>query len=1094
MPESVVTLNSICSIEVLYANPTDTVVSVLHRMRKSDVSSMVIIDAEEPVGIITEKDILRLVSLGDRDLGQMTAAQVMTSPVKTLPCDCEFQQAYELMQRENLRHIVVTNPNGSLKGIATETDFVQHLGFEYLAQIKHVDAVMERVILFISPTASLRQAFALMNEKKTSSIVIGEGHRADGILTERDVVRLIDDKVDLNNTPVSQYMSSPVETVRADASLLDARKIMQTKSVRRLLVSDNDNRIVGLLTRQHLADRLQNHFINTMRNALDSLNQQLLISKHKADHYHGFFESSPLAYQSLDAYGNLIEVNACWRAMTGYNEVDVIGKPFSNLLEDGQEAQFKLGFAQLKQTGQIKNIHYRILSKSGHRLDIHLDGRAIYDNEQRFLQTHCLLTNLTEKHKIDSQLQMFRELVDRSNDALFIIESQTARIIDLNQASCHYLGYSREQLLGTQVTAFSDCHKDLDSWKAILKIIKSSNKGSVFESVHITADGLKIPVEISSILLDADGREVVLSTVRDITERKQAEQKSRQESDFLQAVLDCIGDPVMVIDKHYRVVKSNRAADDYYYHCLQQDDKPCYASVQNSGSPCQICPLKDVMESRHPTTRIHEHKMKGGEIRTFELMASPLYDAEGHVTGLVESSRDITDHIVIQKSLQEKEKSLDFLAHHDPLTRLPNRLLFGDRLKQALLHAKRSQKVIGLLFIDLDEFKEINDSFGHNLGDRLLIKVSERLKHHVRDYDTISRLGGDEFTIIIEDIQQPEDASLIAQNLLIAFDEPIILDEQQLHISLSIGISLFPNDATQPEDLIRNADTAMYRAKAAGKNRYEFYTQEMTDQAFERILMVGAMRNAIEHEQFVLHYQPQIDISDNRIIGAEALIRWKDPQLGIIPPDRFIPLAEKTGMIKMIDYWVLDTVCRNIREWQSAGYQVPRISVNVSARHFGSNTLATQVATILERNQCSSEMIELEITEGVILNNPTRAGKELKEIRDMGIRLAIDDFGTGYSSLSYLKALPLDRLKIDHSFIRDIPEDMNDQAIARAVIALAGSLGLEVIAEGMETEQQRQFLLDEGCLYAQGFLFSKGVPENEFLALLKNDSLEKPRH
>lgn len=1084
MSESVVTLDSICSPEVLHASPTDAVLSVLHRMRKSDVSSIVIIDAEEPVGIITEKDILRLVSIGDQNLGQMTAAQVMTAPVKTLPGDYEFQQAYELMQQENLRHLVVINPNGRLRGIATETDFVQHLGFEYLAEIKHVDAIMERMILFVSPDTRLRQAFALMNEKKVSSVIVGEG-RAEGILTERDVVRLIDDKIDLNNTPVCEHMSSPVETVQAEASLLDARKIMQAKRIRRLLVNDNNGRIVGLLTRQHLADRLQSHFIEVMRNTLDTLNQQLLISKHKAEHYHGFFESSPLAYQSLDAYGNLIEVNACWRAMTGYDETDVIGKPFKDLLDKGQEAKFKLGFAQFKEAGHIENVHYRLRTKQGSRLDIQLDGQVVYDNDQQFLQTHCLLTNLTEKHKLDSQLHMFRELVDRSNDALFVIEAKTARIIDINQASCNYLGYSREQLLDTPVTAFSERHPDFDSWKGILQLIRSNQKGSVYESIHITADGLKVPVEISSILLDANGEEVVLSTVRDITERKQAEQKSRQESDFLQSVLDCIGDPVMVIDNNYQVVKSNRAADDYYYHCLQQADKPCYSSAQNSDNPCPICPLKEVITNRHPTTRIHEHQMQDGETRTFELIASPLYDAEGNVTGLVESSRDITDHIAIQKSLQEKEKSLDFLAHHDPLTKLPNRLLFGDRLKQGLRHAKRSKKMIGLLFIDLDEFKEINDSFGHNLGDQLLIKVSERLKLHIREYDTISRLGGDEFTIIIEDIQQPEDASLIAQNLLTAFNEPIILDEQQLHVSLSIGISLFPNDADQPEDLIRNADTAMYRAKAAGKNRYEFYTQEMTDQAFERILMVGAMRNAIEHEQFVLHYQPQIDIADNRIIGAEALIRWKDPQLGIIPPDRFIPLAEKTGMIKMIDHWVLDTVCRNIGEWQKEGYQVPRISVNLSPRHFGNNSLATEVASILERNQCNSAMIELEITEGVIMNNPTRAGKELKQIREMGIRLAIDDFGTGYSSLSYLKTLPLDRLKIDHSFIRDIPEDSNDQAIARAVIALSNSLGLEVIAEGMETEAQRQFLIDEGCRYAQGFLFSRGVPEDEFLALLK---------
>lgn len=1085
MSESTVSLGSICSLEVLHAHPKDRVLSVLHQMRRSHVSSIVILDQQEPIGIITETDILRLVGTVEQDISQLMAADIMASPVKTLRVDCDFQQAYEVMQQEKLRHIVVLNLDGSLKGIATETDFIQHLGLEYLTEIKHVSAVMERVILFISPNATLRQAFTLMNEKHISCIVVGENHRADGILTERDVVRLIDDNVDLQNAKVSQYMSYPVETVLGNFSLLEAREMMQIKNVRRLLVSDGEGRIIGLLTRQHLLDRLQTHFVTIMRNALETLNQQLLISKHKAEHYHGFFESSPLAYQSLDAQGNLLEVNACWRLMMGYEDIEVIGKPFLSLLEAGQEEKFQRCFSVFKEKDHLKNITYRLKTKSGERLDIQIDGQIVRNSEHQFAQAHCLLTNLTEKHKMDGQLALFRQLIDHSNDALFVIDAKTSQVIDINRASCNYLGYSREQLIGKRVVDFSQTNPNFDCWEKMLSAIQNDKDHSaLFDSVHLTADGREIAVEISSKLLEANGEQVLLSTARDITERKQAEIETRQKSDFLQAVIDCIGDPVRVINTDYQVIKSNRAANDYYYQCMQQEGKFCYSKMHKEA-PCAICPLESVIKNRRPATRVHEHTMENGELRTFELMASPLYDSGDNIMGLVESSRDITDHIAIQKSLQEKEKSLDYLAHHDPLTKLPNRLLFKDRLTQALRHAKRNNHLVGLLFIDLDEFKEINDSFGHSLGDLLLIKVSERLQHHVRDYDTISRLGGDEFTIIIEDVKQPKDLSFIAQKLLRAFDEPVVLDGQQLHAGLSIGISLYPNDAEQSEALLRNADTAMYRAKDLGKNRYEFYTQEMTEQALERVRMVSAMRNAIEQEQFVLHYQPQIDLIDNRIIGAEALIRWHDPQMGNIGPDSFIPLAEKTGMITLIDGWVMNTVCSDIRKWQQAGYDVPRISLNISARHFGNNSLTKEITAILDKHQCSSEMIELEITEGVIMNNSTRVGRELEEIREMGIRLAIDDFGTGYSSLSYLKALPLDRLKIDHSFIRDIPQDLNDQAIARAIIAMSDSLGLEVIAEGMETEEQRQFLLDEGCRYAQGFLFSKGVPAEAFLKLLK---------
>ncbi len=1081
MSEAVVTLNTICSMDLLHAHPTDAALSVLHRMRKSHVSSIVIVDRQAPLGIITEKDILSLVSQADRDLTELTAADIMTSPVKTMYGDDDFQHAYEEMQRENVRHIVVINRDGSVRGIATETDFVQHLGFEYLSEIKHVEAVMERSILFVPPDCSLRKAFTVMSEEKTSSVVVGDGLNAMGILTERDVVRLLDDQIDLNNSQVCDYMSSPVATIDIGTSLLDARQMMQAMGIRRLLVADADGKVIGLLTRQHLIDRLQTHFIQMMRDAIDSLNKQLNNSRDKAIHYQGFFENSPMAYQSLDADGNIIEVNACWRALMGYESWEVIGTPFKKLLAPGQEDQFDHCFSSFNINGYVKNIHYQLETKTGDKVEVQLDGQIIFDEAHNFLQTQCLLTNLTEKYKTDSQLRLFRQLIDHSNDALFVIDAETSRILDINQATCNYLGYEREQLLQMSVTDISDQSHDPDSWHQRISLV--GEKGGMFEATHTTSDGRKVPVEISAVLQSVNGMQVVLSTARDITERKQAEQRVREESNFLQAVIDCIGDPVMVIGTDYKVMRSNRAADDYSFNCLQHHEKPCYKVAHDSDGPCPECPLTDVVASKKTFTRIHEYTNKSGETRTFELMASPLYDAHGQVTGLVQSSRDITDHIKTRQTLVEKEKSLDFLAHHDPLTKLPNRLLFGDRLEQALRHAKRNNTGVALLFIDLDEFKEINDSFGHNLGDQLLQKVSERLKKHVRDNDTISRLGGDEFTIIVEDIANSNDAARVAQTLLNVFNQPIELDEQ-LHISLSIGISLYPDDADQPEALIRNADTAMYRAKAAGKNRYEFYTQEMTDQAFERILIIGALRNAIEHEQFVLHYQPQIDLRDNRIIGAEALIRWKDPQMGTIEPARFIPIAEKTGMIRMIDHWVLDTVCRNISAWQQQGYQVPRISINISARHFGSNSLAAEVAGILDHNRCSSEMIELEITEGVIMNNPERAGKELKQLREMGIRLAIDDFGTGYSSLSYLKTLPLDRLKIDHSFIRDITDDMNDQAISRAIIALADSLGLEVIAEGMETREQRQFLIDENCFYAQGFLFSKGIPEDAFLSLL----------
>lgn len=1088
MPETVVTLDKICSMEVLRANPADPVLSILHRMRRARISSMVITEYDKPVGMITEKDIIRLVTVSDKDLTELCAEDVMTSPVVTMPASEDFQAAYQEMQRRKLRHIVVINDAGHLRGIASETDFVQHLGFEYLAEIKHVEAVMERVLVYTPVDATLRQAFEIMSEKQISSVIVGDECQVEGILTERDVIRLLDDRVELDEALVGQYMSSPVKTIDPGTSLLDARQMMQERNVRRLLVKDKQGYTVGLLTRQNLIDRLQTHFIRLMRDAIEQLHVQLENSRSKEIHYRGFFESSPLAYQSLDQQGNFIEVNQSWRQMLGYSNGELVGTPFAALLAPGQEEKFKLCFQGFKQAGEAKEVTYFLQSKNGTTLEIQFDGQVVRDDEGRFIRTHCVLTNVTKQKQIDSQLKLFRRLIDSSNDALFVIDAATAHILDLNDAACRYLEYTRDELLNTPVTDFSEKISTMSLWLEKCSQIRKSQQGVLYESAHITRTGKKIPVEISSTLQEAHGKDVIVSTVRDISERKAAERRLQEESNFLQAIIDSIGDPVMVIDTDFQVIKANREARDYYFNGESPGNEPCYRAAHSSTTPCHqdglVCPLRDVIETNSSTTIVHEHTSSQGESRIFELMASPLYGSDGKISGIVESSRDITEHIKIQKALEEKERSLDHLAHHDPLTQLPNRLLFTDRLEQALRSAKRDNSGVALLFIDLDEFKEINDSFGHNLGDRLLKQVSLRLIKHTRDSDTIARLGGDEFTVITSGLTRPEDAAIIAQHLLEAFKEPIKLDQQRLHISLSIGISLYPDDADNAEALIRNADTAMYRAKSAGKNRYEFYTQDMTDQAFERILMVGALRNAIEQEQFVLHYQPQYDLRSGEIIGAEALIRWRDEQLGLIEPDRFIPVAEKTGLIHGIDIWVLNQVCKTVKHWECQGITLPRISVNISARHFGSNSLAREVTEILSHHNCCSTKIELEVTESVILNNPARASLELNQLREMGIHLAIDDFGTGYSSLAYLKKLPLDRLKIDRSFISDIPDDKNDEAISQAVIAMASSLGLEVIAEGMETEEQRDFLINSGCYSAQGFLLSKALPEAEFIKLL----------
>lgn len=425
------------------------------------------------------------------------------------------------------------------------------------------------------------------------------------------------------------------------------------------------------------------------------------------------------------------------------------------------------------------------------------------------------------------------------------------------------------------------------------------------------------------------------------------------------------------------------------------------------------------------------------------------------------------------------EQALEYKAHHDELTHLSNRALFLDRLEHAIKKAKRQKRLLAVLFIDLDRFKEINDSLGHEMGDAVLIEVADRLREHLREIDTIARLGGDEFTLIIEDIEDIQKVNAIALKLLATLQHPMEIQKHQLYVTISIGISLFPLDGSDPQSLLRNADSAMYKAKEEGRNSYQYYTAELTQRAFARVSLESNLRRAIANHEFVVYYQPQINGASGEIIGMEALVRWQHPEEGLVSPERFIPLAEETGLILSIDEFVMKEGMRQIAHWYSQGLNPGVLSLNLAMKQLWQENFAQMLQDMLKESGCSAEWIELEVTEGEVMKNPEKAIGILQEIHALGVKLAIDDFGTGYSSLSYLKRLPVDILKIDQSFIRGIPENNEDIAIVRSIIALAKSMGMSVIAEGVETLEQKEFLVENGCPNIQGYFYSRPINGRE---------------
>ena len=538
-------------------------------------------------------------------------------------------------------------------------------------------------------------------------------------------------------------------------------------------------------------------------------------------------------------------------------------------------------------------------------------------------------------------------------------------------------------------------------------------------------------------------------------------------------VFDCTREGVLVSDRNGLIVHVNRALVEITGYTPQEvlGQSPSMFKSGRHGPAF----YQDVFESLKNTGQWHGeiwNRRKSGEVYPQWQTIRSICDAKGQVSHYVAVFSDIS-------AIKNSQTELMRLAHHDPLTGLPNRLLFTDRTEQALASAQRHKTGCALLMIDLDHFKIINDSLGHNVGDLLLKEVGERLLSVFGKGFTVARLGGDEFAVLIENCSQVAQAAALAQQILEVMKGAFLVDQHQLFISASVGISLFPNDALNAEQLLRNADSALFKAKSSGREGYAMYTEELTAHAQYRVEVASDLRRALEQHELRVFYQPVHDLSTSRLIGVEALVRWQHPQRGLVAPGEFIPIAERTGLIAEIDAWVLEQSCWQMRQWQAAGIELSFVAVNISSRLFARPELYQLVSTVLADTGLDPALLELEVTESAVMDNSEVALEQMHHLRELGLRLAIDDFGTGFSSLLRLKRMPVQKLKIDQGFVAGLPGDDDDVAIVRAVIALAQSMGMQVHAEGIEHIEQAQFLLNYNCDLGQGYWFGRPMPASE---------------
>ncbi len=717
-------------------------------------------------------------------------------------------------------------------------------------------------------------------------------------------------------------------------------------------------------------------------------------------------------------------------------------------------------------------------------------------------KNRLLEKELQARYRIEDELkerqQQYRVLFEENQSVMLLVDPETEQIVDANPAASRFYGYPPDVLKGLPVSRINTAPPE--EIRARFAEVHDGAEHK-FEFVHRQADGSLRDVEVYCGPMVVGGRKLLCSVIHDTSERRRFQDELTEKHRFLQTVIDGVADPITVIATDFKVLMMNRvAAETLSGRSYDRNNFCCYELLHQLDRPCQggdhPCPLEEVRQTGETVTMIHHHK-RGKDDRIYELTASPLWNTDGSLRGIIEASRDITDRLKVEELLSENEKRLQHLAHHDPLTDLPNRLLFEDRLRHALAQAQRRGRKMALMFIDLDRFKNINDTLGHEVGDHLLVEVARRLRASVREGDTVARLGGDEFLVLLEEVDGFQAVATMAQRIRSALRRSAEIDSYQLVATGSIGISIYPGDADTAEELLKCADVAMYHAKEEGKDNYQFYTPRLNARAHEMLLLERDLRQALEDEQLCLFYQPQVELKTGRLIGVEALVRWHHPQQGLVPPDDFIPLAEETGLIAPIGEWVLREACRQQVAWQQQDFPELRMAVNISGRQLKQPDFVETVDLILTETGIDPSDLELEITESIIMRDVKSTIMILTDLRMRGIRLAIDDFGTGYSSLSYLNRFPVDQLKIDHSFVFRLGDDKEPVVIVDAVIALGRSMNLEVIAEGIESQQQMEILAARGCHLGQGYLFSRPIPGPElrekFLTGISSVRRDEPR-
>ncbi|TLD44234.1 MAG: putative signaling protein [Accumulibacter sp.] len=842
------------------------------------------------------------------------------------------------------------------------------------------------------------------------------------------------------------------------------------------------------------------------------------------ERYRALFSDAPLAYQSVDVSSlRLVAVNDAWLSLLGYGNAEVVGRPVTDFLTEESKERLSEVLPAFVASERISDLGCDFHHKDGRTITTLINGR-IHRGPNGRARTHCILTDVSERRRSEEARQRAASLLEhQAARALAMLDlPKAAETMSENEFIEHGLA-EVERLTGSQlafvyliadeppaaaaitwskatrgsrVPAISErlCAGTLAGiWKEALQrrapVLYQDRQAVLAASPPAASAGLErlisVPViegGVGRMMLGVGNKaeaysEHEIETARLLSQdiwRIVNQHRTEQAQRLAATVFSASNSGICVTDAGQRIVSINPALTTITGY--SSDEIIGRTPRLFSSGRQQVGFYREMwsgIESAGAWSGEIWNRRKNGEIFPAWLTVTAVTGVEGKVTHYIGSFYDITER-------KRSQDHIHFLAHHDALTRLPNRRLLDERIRDAISCSRREKLRTAVMLLDLDRFKLINDTLGHDVGDRLLSRVAEILSSVLGERDTVARLGGDEFVIVVPGLADVTRAASLASRLIEVVSAPQVIDELPFQVTPSIGISVYPDDGEDGPTLLRNADTAMYHAKERGRNNFQFFTPAMNEALRERVAIEQDLRLAIERDQFELFYQPQVDSRNGRVVGCEALLRWHHPQLGLVAPGRFIAVAEETGLIVTIGAWVLQQACRQARAWCDAGHGGMRISVNLSPRQLQQADLAERIAATLEAWRLPASSLEIELTESMLMADPVSASTLLHRLAKLGVRLAIDDFGTGYSSLAYLKRFPVARLKIDRSFVRDLTTDANDAAIIAAVVAMAASLNIEAVAEGVESVEQLRFLEAHGCFVIQGHLFSRPRPAADF--------------